>query len=361
MKILFLSNASLTSGFIVGSHQLARQYILQGHDVIHVSSPVSILNILKGRIGLKKLYQSLFGKNTHTHWGFFDLIPFVPFPYGYFGFLDKIDDFFIKQTIKKYNKVGFDLVLVDQPLFHGVIKYLDSKKIVYRPTDIYSDMGGERFNLAEKKIIPLASVIIATNKIVLEKLSLKNSIKSFVIENGVDSEFFSSGKSYTEQRQGCVYIGAIDFRFDHEVLVRLAEKYSDIKFDIYGPCVIDVDNKIPNLNYYGQLSYFELPSMLKKYKVGLLPLNNHPANSGRSPMKLWEYYSSNLLVLRRGFGNKPLGPWDIIYNDCNDVFSSFEKAYFGEDSELILSQTTRKDFSWDYISKEIISITVNDD
>ena len=39
--------------------------------------------------------------------------------------------------------------------------------------------------------------------------------------------------------------------------------------------------------------------MLSRYRVGLLPLSDDPANDGRSPMKLYEYLAAGLNVLCR--------------------------------------------------------------
>ncbi len=171
MNILFLSHASLASGFVVGSHQLARQYKLKGHSVLHASSPVSILNLLKGKGGIRKIYQSLFPSEINTHWGFVDIIPFVPFPYGYVRLLDKINDYFIKKCIVNNGGDRFDLVLIDQPLFSGLISKLDFVNVVYRPTDVYSDMGGGRFKIAENQILNQTYTIIATNNILLITLT----------------------------------------------------------------------------------------------------------------------------------------------------------------------------------------------
>jgi hypothetical protein len=55
--------------------------------------------------------------------------------------------------------------------------------------------------------------------------------------------FFSNNGIFNKERVGCVYIGAIDFRFYYQLLSALAFSYPDINFDIYGPFVVDVDKK----------------------------------------------------------------------------------------------------------------------
>lgn len=175
MKILFLSHASLTTGFVVGSHQLARQFILQGHDVLHVSSPVSLLNLIKGEDGRAKIKTACSPPNKSEHWGFVDHIPFLPFPYGYQDWLDKINNQWVYRFLKKQSWLDVDLVLIDQPLFHGVLPLINVKKIIYRPTDLYADMGGPRFEKAEAEVFKYTKTIIATSDAVLD--NLKNTIQ----------------------------------------------------------------------------------------------------------------------------------------------------------------------------------------
>ena len=93
-RILFLSHASFATGFVVGSHHLSNELQKQGHEVFHVSSPVTPLHIFRGSIPRKKLKASFISFNKNG-WGVIDYIPLVPFPYGRADFLDKINNLFI--------------------------------------------------------------------------------------------------------------------------------------------------------------------------------------------------------------------------------------------------------------------------
>src|SRR6185436_7137771 len=66
-----------------------------------------------------------------------------------------------------------------------------------------------------------------------------------------------------------------------------------------------VTGRIPlpqNVSLAGPVDYADLPKTLVRYRVGLLPLSDEPTNSGRSPMKLYEYLASGLNVLTRATG-----------------------------------------------------------
>ncbi|NQY17004.1 glycosyltransferase family protein [Alteromonas sp.] len=301
IRILFLSHASLSTGFVVGSHQLAKCYAKQ-YQTYHVSSPVTPFHFLKGKAGIKKIKSSLFPK-FKKDFGFTDYVPLVPFPYGLFGWTDKINDWCVSLYFRILNiPLNYDVVLIDQPSFIDFYtSRLSSRNMFYRPTDIYKEMGGGKYEFHEKNAVAECDGIIATSKEVLTSLGQKAAVKpNIVLENGVDFEYFSKrGQELT--RKGFVYVGAVDFRFDIDFLIKLARHFPNETFDIFGAVSIEVDStKLPkNLRLKGGIDYSEVPKLLHVYKYGLIPLNGHPANIGRSPMKLYEYKAAGLITLVR--------------------------------------------------------------
>jgi teichuronic acid biosynthesis glycosyltransferase TuaH len=356
MKILLLSHASLATGFVVGSHQLARQFCIQGHEVYHVSSPVSLLNLFKSSTGLRKLKVALFQKNViDNHWLVKDHIPFLPFPLGYSGILDKINAIFIKHYIKTLAKTAFDLILVDQPLFHPVLKYFDPCKIIYRPTDIYGEMGGPRFDQAEASVLNYTQRIAATNLNVLAPLQHKYSVKdSIVLNNGVDLEFFNNHPQKHNERSGVIYVGAIDFRFDLAFVINIANSNPGIQFNIFGPVSLALPAILPpNLKFKGAVEYLELPSLMQNYCYGLMPFNNHPSNMGRSPMKLWEYHAAGLKIIAKMHDRAMLKHFtDAIYIEPH---ASGANTVLDDKLAVTTALTNKYVPSWHNIAKQLLT------
>lgn len=292
MKILFLSNAPICTPFVVGSHQLAKQYHILGHDVAHVSSPVSLLHALKSKVGRYKLKTSFTRPFSET-FKVFDDIPLVPFPYAYSDTIDRINDFIVARYL---NKIGFDqpdIILMDQPAFVGVFDQISAKIKIYRPTDIYDHMHRGRHTLFQSRALELCDGVITSSQGILS--ALKTNRPSAVITNGVDVELFDLPSP--ETFSGAVYIGALDERFDFEAVRALAEHEPDLSIDLYGPAGTELPNLPSNCTYRNQIKYSEIPSVLQRYKFALLPLNTNPANLGRSPMKLFEYLAAGTPVL----------------------------------------------------------------
>ena len=164
----------------------------------------------------------------------------------------------------------------------------------------------------------------------MNALDLDSSKPKLVVENGVDFDFFNRDCN-SGQRAGLVYIGAVDFRFDIEFIIALAESLPSERIDIYGPVSIDIQacKNLSNLRFLGKLNYEKVPDTLSKYKFGLLPLNDHPANIGRSPMKLYEYQAAGLLCLVPRFRKYESLESEtfFVYRDVNDAVSLFKANY----------------------------------
>jgi len=190
-----------------------------------------------------------------------------------------------------------DVLLVDQPLFADLISLFGPRTIViYRPTDQYpSGLTNRR----QTHILETADAIVATSEPVLRELTTTGyaNIPGIVIENGVELSCFDVHNN--GPRHGFVYVGALDDRFDWTVIQKIAHQIGEESIHLYGP-LPDSKPKLPdNVYLHGPIPYSMLPTMLSKYKVGLLPLSDSILNAGRSPMKYYEYLASGLFVLAR--------------------------------------------------------------
>jgi glycosyltransferase involved in cell wall biosynthesis len=190
--------------------------------------------------------------------------------------------------------VGFDTadhIFLDQPLMaHPELRRV-APRLIYRPTDSYFDrIASSR----ERRFVEIADGVAATSHSVLEKLGLHRDKPAIVIENGVEYDRFASAEP--AQRSGLVYVGALDYRFDWAVIQTLASELPDQVFDLAGPVTVGIPPLPSNVRMLGPVKYADVPQLLARHRIGLLPFNDAPTNRGRSPMKLFEYLASGLYV-----------------------------------------------------------------
>ncbi|MHA7239332.1 glycosyltransferase family protein [Arthrobacter sp. TMS1-12-1] len=217
-----------------------------------------------------------------------------------------------------------EVVLVDQPLLSGLPrKYFPTAKLVYRPTDTYSKGAAAS---RQEHLLKRASGIIATSLPVYAALDADPSLPYKVVENGVELSRFSLVESY--ERQGFVYIGALDYRFDWALVKTLAEKFPSERIDLYGRVSVPHPNLPSNATLHGPISYNYIPSILNQYRVGLIPLGPADVNAGRSPMKYFEYLAAGLYVVATStpaLSGRGV-PGVFLYSDPNSAIAAASEA-----------------------------------
>ncbi|WP_229673852.1 glycosyltransferase [Nakamurella endophytica] len=298
---MFLSHTGRSSVFRIGSHQLAREMAAAGHDVVHISNPISLAHVAmlrdaevrrRLRMAVPLRWQVIDGVRYAVPWSVFPLIPDPlrrPLTLGSTTILRRM-----------LHKAGFhrpDLLLVDQPLFDFLVPVVGANTVVYRPTDINAADLARR---AEDRLVPRVAGVVATSGVVARALAERFPEQRYaVVENGVETAHFASVGRPFEQRRGAVYVGALDRRFDWDAVVAMACAVPDQPVDLYGPLVSAVPHLPANVRLHGPVDYAEVPAVLAAHRVGLLPLNDDVTNSGRSPMKLYEYLAAGLTVVAR--------------------------------------------------------------
>jgi UDP-galactopyranose mutase len=96
------------------------------------------------------------------------------------------------------------------------------------------------------------------------------------------------------------FFGVIDERFDIPLLDYLSRQRPEWQFSMVGP-VVKIDPaelpQHPNVHYFGQRAYQELPSYLKGWDVCLLPFAQNESTKYISPTKTLEYMAAGRMIV----------------------------------------------------------------
>ncbi|GIO10638.1 hypothetical protein J19TS2_01930 [Cohnella xylanilytica] len=314
LNILFVSHTYIGGPFVVGSHHLAREMSKMGHRVLHLSTSVTPAHLMKmkeppikDRLAQWRNIRKQSGRMIHG-------VPMslVPWPLasaiyrrtGINLFVRSIAFPSIRKLLGMYRFSEVDLLLIDQPYFAGIEKQLKAKVVIYRPTDNYADMHGDRtVEIAEKEIISRAHGVVATSEPVLANARRhKSDMPAIVLENGVEFAHFERARPEPDDLKEipgprAIYAGAVDERFDMAAVKRLAERSPSLSVVVIGPCdpaFVRTQGFPGNVFFLGAKAYDDLPAYLQHADLALLPLSDHKANLGRSPMKLYEYAAAGL-------------------------------------------------------------------
>jgi glycosyltransferase involved in cell wall biosynthesis len=212
----------------------------------------------------------------------------------------------VARTLRRLGFASPDLLVIDHPLFCNLDQVAGAVRFAYRATDMYREMHDlEVIDDLERRLIARADCVIATSRPVAQRLHSLGAAHPIVIENGAEIAHFARPVARPPEYADTdstrvVYAGAIDFRFDVSLLSRLARARPAIEFVVIGSGTRAAEisaTSLPNLRFLGARPYALLPAYLQHAALGVLPLNDHPANAGRSPMKLYEYAAAGLPIL----------------------------------------------------------------
>jgi UDP-galactopyranose mutase len=133
------------------------------------------------------------------------------------------------------------------------------------------------------------------------------------------------------------FYGVVDERLDLPLLDFIAGAHPEWHIVLVGP-VVKIDQgalpQRPNIHYFGQRSYEELPRYLAGWDVCLLPFARNDATRFISPTKTLEYMAAELPIVSTPITDvaEPYG--DIVYlGDTAEEFLAACEAALASDSE----------------------------
>jgi glycosyltransferase involved in cell wall biosynthesis len=313
VNIVFASHTEMGGTFVVGSHHLAREFARAGHRVAHLGPPVSFAHLIRiGRADIQRRFALWAGGGEVDRSGVINYVGLSPLPWRVALKLGRGGWNLYARTLPSMRRVleragmwPVDALLVDQPQLAGIETLLRPRLLVYRATDLYGQMMGSALvDEAERRIARAAHLLVGTSEPVLAHLRTLASGPAMLLENGVEFERFAAAAAPPPEYRDIpeprvVYAGALDERFDTGVIHALAAD-PGIRVVLIGPASGTVVNALsgrPNVFLLGARPYESLAAYLQHAQVGLVPLTTHPANQGRSPMKLFEYGAAGLPVV----------------------------------------------------------------
>jgi teichuronic acid biosynthesis glycosyltransferase TuaH len=109
------------------------------------------------------------------------------------------------------------------------------------------------------------------------------------------------------------------------------------------------------MRFLGPVDYEFLPSYIQHADIAILPLSDHPANDGRSPMKLYEYFASGLPVIARATSelSRRKLEYCYLYENNGDCVSHVRNIF---SSKIVTDscQAVAAAMSWDSIAQKIL-------
>jgi UDP-galactopyranose mutase len=214
------------------------------------------------------------------------------------GLRDLLDELVTKRSLR--NAIAWFYTPMALPLLQG----LDPAVVVYDCMDELSAFLNAPRELIEMErlLMKVADVVFTGGpSLYRSKRALHPNVHCFT--SSVDREHFGRGRDasldHDEQRTlphpRLGFFGVIDERFDPVSIALAADAHPDWQLVMVGP-VVKIDPQTlprrPNIHYFGQRSYTELPRFLAGWDVALLPFAMNESTKFISPTKVLEYMAA---------------------------------------------------------------------
>jgi UDP-galactopyranose mutase len=195
------------------------------------------------------------------------------------------------------------------PMALPLVEEFRPEAIVYDCMDELSGFAGAPAELAdcETELFRRADVIFTGGPSLYEAKRTKHD-NVHCLPSSVDVAHYSIGRSAAFDHPDQVhlgkprlgYFGVIDERMDISLVRELAEQRPEWEISMVGP-VVKLDPSVlpqrPNLHYFGQRSYEDLPKFLAGWDICLLPFALNNATRFISPTKTLEYMASEKVIV----------------------------------------------------------------
>jgi glycosyltransferase involved in cell wall biosynthesis len=130
------------------------------------------------------------------------------------------------------------------------------------------------------------------------------------------------------------YFGVIDERLDYELISSLAERFPEGTVAMVGPFAkVNPDElpKHPNIRWFGQRAYTDLPSIVKAFDVCMMPFALNAATQYINPTKTLEYMAAGKPIVSTAIQ-------DVVRNFTPVVKVAYSPAEFGDAVQQALAQ-----------------------
>lgn len=355
-----MSSNRFDAEFSSAIHCLAME-LSKESQVYFISRPYSIKDLLKGKVNLPfyKKIKMLLGLSIYTEVPkYSNLVSVTPpitlsinwlAPGRLYDFFQAMNDGVLYRCIRRLmikEEVDQYVYLNSyNPFYAGTLpERLKPLMCIYQSRDDISQNAytAKHGVCLERRAANSADLCLGTSQVLTKKLKTYNS-NSYILPNAADVDLFNKALDElidcpddVKNMNGNVigYTGNLDDdRIDYQLLLKIAEKFSDDTILIVGPInsakYYDVGlNNLENVLCVGVKNINELPNYLAQIDVALIPFNTNKLTESIYPLKINEYLAAGNSVVSTNFSKDILSFQEVVKvaGSDNEFLIAIEEA-----------------------------------
>lgn len=372
MKAIFFTSNYYGSPFQVGDHHLARAFAADGWQVAFISAPITPFHSFSKQKKMLKNRSENYRNDGHLHRvGQGEILSYVPWAWvtpRKFPFLNSqaLSNLWPKLThpslvtwLDQHGYGSVDLLYFSSVMYSPLLKEIDHAQSVLRIMD--QETGFHHFSRQdENRRRQLAQ---AVDLVIYSAFSLETIVKglhpkhAMHLPNGVDIDnFLDKNPPIPEEYSAlkkpiAVYVGAMRYWSDHDLINYLTEALPNVTFVLIGPKA-DIQKKLyprPNLHLLGPKPFKDLPGYLYHANLGIIPFNRaqHPELvNAVNPLKLYEFAACGLpIVATRWDELERIDPPALLCDSREEFKTAIEESLSQETNPETQKSFARR-FAW---------------
>jgi UDP-galactopyranose mutase len=206
------------------------------------------------------------------------------------------------------------------------------------------------FLAAEERLLARADVVFAWSEPIRAALAVRHP-NVHLATAAVDVEELEPVASVPGQERTAVFTGELGFRFDEQLAARVAERLPDWTFLLAGPAWPEAEEALEghrNVVLTGRYDHHELPRLLARGRVALVPYRQNEFTDTLVPVKLVEYLAAGRPVVSTPM-RASQGFSDVVTFASGPERFAQAVRYVGDDSEEARRRRVERarPFSWE--------------
>lgn len=325
-RILWAANTYWHSPFQVGANHLCRELANREYNCFFLSDPISLMHFFKKGnrddvydcfkdwrrgVQIDDVYRVRFYSPFTPFW--------VPLNYPFLRsqyVLDSWHKFTVPNVSRVLRKYGFqdvDLLVIDTIANGFLLDQIKWKRSVLRITDNLAGFtrATPTFLRREQELAQRVDLVVYTAQSLESRVNQLKPKNRLFLPNGVNAAHFTNAANrsvpadlVTVKKPIVLYVGAMNFWFDWEMVNFAAESLPDVSFVFVGPEKLAVQNIIQrrNVHILGRRPYDVIPDYMRCGDVGIIPFDvvRHPdLVHAVNPIKMYEYLACGVPVVAR--------------------------------------------------------------
>ncbi len=169
-----------------------------------------------------------------------------------------------------------------------------------------------------------SEVWAVSNPLARYAMDLNPRNQVLLMPNGVDFTSCQPGVQPPRKKDSAIYIGGLTAWLDLPLLNQVAALLPQWSIHIYGPGIERLQALAPNLHFHAAVGRAEVPALLARHEVGLIPFTNADGRLKfvERPLKFYEYVAAGLGVASTDYGALRIGMGDLAtYGNSPEAFA----------------------------------------